>query len=372
MFALQVTPLPDRAEGVVLTLRDVTDERRLERARRDLVANVSHELKTPLTALTGFIELLEDPRLDAGRRREFVELMAGEAARLDRLVEEQLELARLDSGRLRLDREPLDLGRPGRERHGVPPRARPARGGHPLGRPGRPRRRWWSRPTARGSSRSCSSCSTTRCATRRPAARCGSSVAREDGSATLAVADTGEGIPAEAQPFVFDRFYQADPSREGRGTGLGLAIARGLAQAHGGAIELRSTPGVGSTFTLRLPLAAVSAPRTRPPRRPPPPEPRAAPLSSRVVVADPTVLVTGAGRGIGRASVLAFLDAGWRAVAGVRDQAAARAAYPVHERLLIVAARRDRPPAGRGTAWRGPRTSPGAPWRAWSTTPATP
>jgi signal transduction histidine kinase len=72
----------------------------------------------------------------------------------------------------------------------------------------------------------------------------------------VSVADTGEGIPPDAQPFVFDRFYQADPSREGRGAGLGLAIARGLAQAHGGAIELASAPGAGSTFTLRLPLSA--------------------------------------------------------------------------------------------------------------------
>ena len=79
-------------------------------------------------------------------------------------------------------------------------------------------------------------------------------VGRDGQDATMAVRDTGEGIPAEAQPFVFDRFYRGDPSREGRSAGLGLAIARGLAAAHRGGIDLASAPGEGSTFTVRLPL----------------------------------------------------------------------------------------------------------------------
>jgi two-component system sensor histidine kinase BaeS len=79
-------------------------------------------------------------------------------------------------------------------------------------------------------------------------------VRREDDEALLGVADTGEGIDPDAQAHVFDRFYQADPSREGRGTGLGLAIARGIVRAHGGSIDLESVPGAGSVFTVRLPL----------------------------------------------------------------------------------------------------------------------
>jgi two-component system sensor histidine kinase BaeS len=79
-------------------------------------------------------------------------------------------------------------------------------------------------------------------------------VGRDGQDATLAVADTGEGIPLDAQPFVFDRFYRGDPPREGRSAGLGLAIARGLAAAHRGGITLASEPGRGSTFTVRLPL----------------------------------------------------------------------------------------------------------------------
>ena len=101
--------LADVDAGVVMTMRDVTDERRLDRARRDLVANVSHELKTPLAALKGFIELLQGSRVDAEHREQFLSLMSTEADRLERLVEEQLQLARLDSGALPLEREMIDL-----------------------------------------------------------------------------------------------------------------------------------------------------------------------------------------------------------------------------------------------------------------------
>jgi signal transduction histidine kinase len=270
VYALEVNPLPDRGEGVVVTLRDVTDERRLERARRDLVANVSHELKTPLTALTGFIELLEDPRLDPGRRREFIGLMAAEAARLGRLVDEQLELARLDSGRLRLEREPIDLGalavgvtasrRALAERAGILITAEPPPVEPVIVDADAARLEQILLILLDNALRHTP-----------PGGHVWVSVAREGGTAALAVSDTGEGIPVEAQPFVFDRFYQADPAREGRGAGLGLAIARGLAGAHGGAMELRSIPGEGSTFTLRLPLAAPA-----PPAEAPAPSPSAA------------------------------------------------------------------------------------------------
>jgi signal transduction histidine kinase len=84
-------------------------------------------------------------------------------------------------------------------------------------------------------------------------------VGRDGQDATLAVRDTGEGIPPDAQPFVFDRFYRGDPSREGRSAGLGLAIARGLAEAHRGGIDLVSSAGDGSTFTLRLPMPEAGA-----------------------------------------------------------------------------------------------------------------
>ena len=255
VLMLSAAPLP-RSGGVVATLRDVTYERRLDRARRDLIANVSHELKTPLTALKGFLELLEDERMGPPQRREFLDLMSQEAGRLERLVVEQLELARLDSGALPLETQAVDLLELAEgvvesryllfAREGV--HLECAIGGEASFAaevdPARVEQILLIlldnalRHTPSGG-------------------RVELRVTRADDVISLAVGDTGEGIPEDAQAFVFDRFYRADPSREGRGAGLGLAIARGLAEAHGGAIELASRLGTGTTFTVRLPASPV-------------------------------------------------------------------------------------------------------------------
>jgi signal transduction histidine kinase len=247
---LSIARVADPGAGVVVTLRDITEQRRLERARRDLVANVSHELKTPLAAIKGLLELLQGGGVDTKHQEEFLGLMEVESARLERLVEEQLQLARLDSGAIPLERESFDLDAlvdgvvasrlPLAEAAGVKLTSRndvfvaidadPARIeqillillDNAL------------RHTPSGGSIVVSA-------------------RRNITEARLEVADTGEGIPADEQPFVFDRFYRGDPSREGRSAGLGLAIARGLAEAHGGRIEVVSAPGVGSTFTVHIP-----------------------------------------------------------------------------------------------------------------------
>ena len=243
----------DETGGTVVTLRDVTDERRLERARRDLVANVSHELKTPIAALKGFLELLEGEGVDERHRREFLQSMTQETGRLERLVEEQLQLARLDSGALPLDRREVDLDDlaevvaaprvPLAAREGLTLAVTPSPGG-PLVADVDPARIEQillilldnaMRHTPAGG-------------------RVDVIVGRDGQDATIAVRDTGEGIAPDVVPFVFDRFYRGDPSREGRSAGLGLAIARGLAAAHRGSLELESRVGAGSTITLRLPL----------------------------------------------------------------------------------------------------------------------
>lgn len=256
---LHVSRLADGHEaGTVLTLRDVTEQRRLERARRDLVANVSHELKTPIAALKGFLELLEDDGVDDRHRREFLASMTQETARLERLVEEQLQLARLDAGALPLERQEIDLVDLA-EVVTAPRVPLAAREGVTLAVASGP-----DEPVAvevdparieqillillDNAQRHTP-----------PGGRVDVIVGRDGREATVAVRDTGEGIPEEAQPFVFDRFYRGDPSREGRSAGLGLAIARGLASAHGGSITLDSRPGEGSTFTLRLPARGPGA-----------------------------------------------------------------------------------------------------------------
>ncbi len=252
---LHVAPLADdHTAGTVVTLRDVTEQRRLERARRDLVANVSHELKTPIAALKGFLELLEGEGVDERHRREFLASMTQETGRLERLVEEQLQLARLDAGALPLDREEIDLGdlaevivaprAPLASRDGISLSVSPAADGPVMVEVDPARIEQVLLILLDNAQRHTP-----------PGGRVEVAIGRDGPDATLTVSDTGEGIPPEDQPFVFDRFYRGDPSREGRSAGLGLAIARGLAAAHGGEISLRSQLDAGSTFTVRLPLS---------------------------------------------------------------------------------------------------------------------
>jgi signal transduction histidine kinase len=262
---VRVSPLT-RGAGVVLTIRDVTEERRLARARRDLIANVSHELKTPLTAIKGFLELLESEKLDPERRAQFLGLMTQEVARLERLVAEQLELARLDAGALVLEREPVDLGDLAGEiaasRRDLAERERLEIVASPAARPVVVD----ADPARIGQILLILLDNAMRHTP--PGGKITFAVASDGTNGTVSVRDTGTGIPPDAQPFVFDRFYQVDASREGLGLGLGLAIARGLAEAHGGSIELRSAPGVGTVFTVRIPLAATSdSPRADEPAR---------------------------------------------------------------------------------------------------------
>ena len=241
--------------GVVVTLRDVTQERRLERARRDLVANVSHELKTPLSAIKGLLELLESADVKPDDRREFVAIMTTEADRLERLVEEQLQLARLDAGALPLERERVDLDALA---EGVAASRRPLAeaAGIELGVSVPPEPVTVNADGARIEQILLILMDN---ALRHTVAggRIDISVEVAGNAAVMRVADTGEGIAEADLPFVFDRFYRGDRSREGRSAGLGLAIARGLATAHGGSMDVASALGEGSAFTLRLPIAAV-------------------------------------------------------------------------------------------------------------------
>jgi signal transduction histidine kinase len=256
-LAVAAVPLSEPPGTVVLTLRDVTEQRALERTRRELVANVSHELKTPVAAIRGFLELMEDESMPPEARREFVGLMSAEAARLQRLVDEQLQLARLDSGGLPLDVEDMDLA--SLVRTAARPRAVLAareglqmhvRAEEPVPMAGDPARLEQvllilldnaTRHTPTGGTITVD-------------ARV------QGGDALMIVSDTGEGIPPEAIGSVFDRFYRADAARahdDRRGAGLGLAIARGIVRAHGGDIEVRSDPGRGAAFTVRVPRDAA-------------------------------------------------------------------------------------------------------------------
>jgi len=228
---------------------------------RQFAADASHELRTPLTVLRGEIEVaLRNPRTPMEYTRVLHSAL-DEVARMTRLVEELLLLSRADAGALRLDTGPVELDSLVEEvsRHGAV--LGQARGVEvrlqtlePITAHGDAHRLKqvvlnlvdnavkYTPPGGR----------VTIDLSRKPA------VSGGGGKAEIAVHDTGVGIPAEALPRVFERFYRGDPART-RGTsgaGLGLCIAKSIAEAHGGTIAVDSAPGAGSTFTVSLPLAA--------------------------------------------------------------------------------------------------------------------
>jgi two-component system, OmpR family, phosphate regulon sensor histidine kinase PhoR len=259
----RLTPLPDAIHHdgktsnrrAVLVLHDITHLRRLERIRQDFVANVSHELKTPLATIQATVETLLDGAVnDQEHNIRFLESIREGAERLHRLVLDLLTLGRIESGQETMELQPLAvesaieacIGR-------LEPRAaakeikllqdqspeplliradEEALGDildnlvdnavkyTPSG--GRVTLRWFA----------------------------------EEKDAVLQVSDTGIGIPEKDLPRVFERFYRVDKarSRELGGTGLGLSIVKHLAQAMNGSVEAKSQLGAGSTFTVRLPL----------------------------------------------------------------------------------------------------------------------
>ncbi len=271
--AVEVTCSPIRGDGApagaVAVVRDVTDLRRSERLRRELVANVSHELRTPLTSIKGFVEtLLAGALRDEQHSRRFLEIIEAETNRLTKLVDDLLELSRLEAKGVTFRLQPVDLGELC---------ARVASRHQPRAEAAGVRLEWQVEPglvvvadpdrveqvltnlldnalkfTPEGG-------------------RIHVSV-REDGQeACVAVQDTGRGIPPDDLPHVFERFYRADRSRtrSSGGSGLGLAIAKHLVEMQGGRISATSHPGHGSVFAFWLPLV----------REPLAPAPRPAPAS---------------------------------------------------------------------------------------------
>ncbi len=235
--------------------------RRAERTQNALLADVTHELRTPLTVIKGTIETLEDGGVDDRKGRgPLLASMHRETERLIRLVNELLLLARADAGALKLDLRPLDLGQLARSRCAtLAPVA--ARRGVELAVESQP-------PAAEhivlgdadrlarildnlldNAIRFAPEGSSVRVALR-PA----------EGEVECSVGDCGPGIPPEDLPFIFDRFYRVDRSRDQHtgGTGLGLAIVKALTAAQGGRVSVSSRAGEGTTFSFRLPKAEIA------------------------------------------------------------------------------------------------------------------
>jgi two-component system phosphate regulon sensor histidine kinase PhoR len=244
---------PDERIGVVV-LRDITELRKLEGVRRDFVANVSHELRTPLTSIRAMVETLEAGAIDDPEvSGEFLSRIISEVDRLADMVDELLDLARLESDNLKLALDWLDPGEIAREAEGRLA-AQVARSGlsiTTITEPGLPLLR--ADRTRIGQVLLNLIHNAVKFT---PAG--GSihlSVSDQDGWIVYQVEDTGVGVEPEDIDRLFERFYKADRSRRSHGTGLGLAIAKHIVQAHGGSIEARRNRPRGMVFEFRLPVS---------------------------------------------------------------------------------------------------------------------
>ncbi|MCB9832398.1 MAG: PAS domain-containing protein [Planctomycetes bacterium] len=258
VLAVHIAPLRDderKVQGAVCVMHDVTRVRRLENMRRDFVANVSHELKTPLTAIQGAAEtILDDAAMPEGVRKRFVERIIENARRLNSLINDVLELSRIQSSSDAMEHEVLDLGAIVRESVAqlVESAARREVKLCSETEPGRIK--------IRGDRRSLRSVIDNLVTNGVNYTRSGGEVrvhlVADGREARLTVQDNGIGIAKEHQERIFERFYRVDGarSRSQGGTGLGLAIVKNCVQAHRGTIRLDSELGKGSTFTVRFPL----------------------------------------------------------------------------------------------------------------------
>jgi two-component system phosphate regulon sensor histidine kinase PhoR len=262
MVAARGAPLGlgGEATGVLLVLHDVTELRRLERVRSEFVANVSHELRTPLTCIKGYLETLLDGALDDPEHaRRFLEVAGTHASRLDRLIDDLLELSNIESGRVTLLPMRLDVGEVVAGVEAMFER-RTAQTGLTLERavpPGLTTRADRDRLVQILVNLVDNAVKFTPEGGRiRVEAGPGS-----DGLVEVRVRDSGIGIPSTDLPRITERFYRVDKtrSREIGGTGLGLAIVKHLVQAHGGELRIESALGHGTTVSFTLPAGEEAA-----------------------------------------------------------------------------------------------------------------
>lgn len=243
----------DTKEGGLLVLSDVTEVRKLQQLRSEFVANVTHELKTPLTSIRGFIELLKSGDRDEETRQYFYEVLDIEAERLHHLIDDMLVLSQIENAKEDVQTVPCNLNR---EIATVLQRAEPiaAKNGVTLQMDAEETFTVASSPTRL--QQLFGNLVENAIKYNKPQGRVTVTLQRQRNMALVKVRDTGIGIPAEHLPRLFERFYRVDSSRsrEIGGTGLGLSIVKHLAGLYHGDVSVESVVGEGSVFTVRLPL----------------------------------------------------------------------------------------------------------------------
>ncbi len=237
---------------VLLTLRDVTEERRLSQVKSDFVSNASHELRTPLTNIRGYLEAIQDAvREGAKPEASFVDVALGNALRMERLIDDLLELSRAESGAVPLGLEETSLSA-FLSRVADPHRSSAKQAGKTLEVEAGDGA---FRADLRKLALAVSNLVDNALKYGKEGGRVALSGRIEGDACILEVADDGPGIPPEHLQRIFERFYRVEKgrSRELGGTGLGLSIAKHIVESHGGILRVESRLGVGTRFTIRFP-----------------------------------------------------------------------------------------------------------------------
>jgi signal transduction histidine kinase len=245
----------------VLIVSDLNSELKLARQKTDFVSNVSHELKTPLTSIRMFSELLAEGRVtDAAKQKSYLNIITAEAARLTRLINNVLDFSRLESGEKKYNFLPCDLTnlvaaaaetfRPHLEAGGF-------KFGCELS---------GEKISVRGDADAISQIIVNLLSNAEKYSNGGKEITLQLAQkqtplphAEIRVLDRGSGVPRGSEEKVFEKFYRAHDSLSSgiQGSGLGLTIARQIARAHGGDVTCEPRPGGGSCFVLRLPLSTT-------------------------------------------------------------------------------------------------------------------
>jgi len=247
---------------VLITLEDLTESKRLDDTRRDFIANISHELKTPIGAISLLSEALIEADDDPAMVKKFSADLHREAIRLAALVQDIIELSRLQGAEVVSNAQLLDLSSVISEavdrnsflaeKRNVRIKVDAPKGLKVLG-------------DQEMLVTAIKNLIENALVYSEEGSQVGIGLRQKYGIAAIAVADSGVGIAAEHQDRIFERFYRADPSRSRQtgGTGLGLSIVKHVALKHRGDVQLFSQPGVGSTFTFRLPIASEQQTKDR-------------------------------------------------------------------------------------------------------------
>lgn len=263
VYMATATPLGNKDRHIGIVFLDVTEEHKTQIIRRDFVANASHELRTPLTLIQGYLEtLLEDPETAASpdQRERALQIMKKHADRMTRLVADMLTLSKVDASTAYLREENFDLCQLVEEvRLHLDSLLRNQEATLTIQLsttpfPMRGDRFYWSQILFNLLENALKNNPTPGLHIRLSAES-----AEDNGQLRLTVEDNGVGIPQEALPFIFNRFYRANTSGKIKGTGLGLAIVRHAVEAHHGTITAASIPGHRTTFTITLPVPQAAA-----------------------------------------------------------------------------------------------------------------